>query len=109
MNSRQSAAAVVALALTASITPIAANAAAKAPKAGAACTAKELNTTVGAFTCVVDGRKRVWKAAAAPASTAAPAAGAAPAPAAAAGVKTGPGFDGKTITIGNITSKTNAA
>jgi ABC-type branched-subunit amino acid transport system substrate-binding protein len=93
--------------------------AAAAPKAGAACTAAQLGTTSGSLSCVKDGRKRVWKAAAP--TTAAPAAAPAPAGAAAApttaavaagapaGLKSGPGFDGKTIIVGNITSKTNAA
>lgn len=82
-------------------------AAAKAPKAGASCT--KTGQTQGGLTCTVDGRKKVWKAA--PATTAAPAAasgGSAAAPAA-SGLKPGPGFDGKTIVVGNITSKTNAA
>jgi ABC-type branched-subunit amino acid transport system substrate-binding protein len=89
-----------------------ANAAAAAPKAGAAC--PTLGKVAGALTCTKDGRKRVWKAGApvtSAAPAAAPAAGAAPAaaPAAAAGLKAVPGFDGKTIVVGNITSKTNAS
>jgi ABC-type branched-subunit amino acid transport system substrate-binding protein len=95
------------------IFPSVVHAAAKA-KAGGNCTAAQLGKTEGALTCVKDGRSRKWKAAAAPATTAAPAPGAtaapaAAAPAAAAGLKPVPGFDGKTIVVANITSKTNAA
>jgi ABC-type branched-subunit amino acid transport system substrate-binding protein len=104
---------VVAVAATAMIgAPSAVFAAAKAPKAGGACSAAEVGKTVGALTCVKDGRTRKWKAGAAPVTTAAPTtvAGAAPTSAAApAGLKPVPGFDGKTIVVGNITSKTNAA
>jgi hypothetical protein len=81
-------------------------AAAKAAKAGAACT-KEGETS-GTLTCTKDGRKKVWKATAATTTVAKATAGAST-PAATAGLKNGPGFDGKTIVIGNITSKTNAA
>ena len=45
--------------------------AAAAPKAGAACSSKQLNKTVGDLTCVLDNGKTVWrKKAAAPATTA---------------------------------------
>ena len=96
----------VGLGLAVGVSAPTAFAAAKAAKAGAACT-KEGEVS-GTLTCTKDGRKKVWKASAAP-TTVAKAAGGAATPVAAAGVKTGPGFDGKTITIGNITSKTNAA
>ncbi len=109
-------AAVAASALTLAIAvPSVANAAAAKAKAGANCTAAQLGKTEGDLTCVKDGRVRKWKAAAAAPVTTAAAAGATPATTAAgaspvaAGLKPGPGFDGKTIVVGNITSKTNAA
>jgi ABC-type branched-subunit amino acid transport system substrate-binding protein len=82
------------------------------PAAGKACTAAEVGKTVGTLKCVKDGRKKTgkWQAVAAAAPTTAAKAGAAATPAPAdAGIKTGPGFDGTTIVVGNITSKTNAA
>ncbi len=98
----------VAVGLTAAAAfPTAGFAATKAAKAGAACT--KLGDVSGSLTCTANGRKKIWKAAAVAPTTAVAAAGAAPAAAAPAGLKNGPGFDGKTITVGNITSKTNAA
>jgi ABC-type branched-subunit amino acid transport system substrate-binding protein len=83
--------------------------AAKAPKAGAACAANEVGKTVSGLTCTKSGRTRTWKkGTAAPAVTTIAAKAGTPAPAA-TGIPVVPGFDGKTITIGNITSKTNAA
>ncbi len=77
-----------------------------AAKAGGSCT--KVGEKSGALVCATKGRKKVWAAAPATPTTVKAAAAGAVAPAAAS-LKTGPGFDGKTITIGNITSKTNAA
>jgi ABC-type branched-subunit amino acid transport system substrate-binding protein len=112
-NKNVAIAATILTALSISV-PTIAGAAAKA-KAGANCTAAQLGTTESGLTCVKEGRARKWRAAAAAPTTAAPAAAPAPgataAPAAlpAAGLKPVPGFDGKTIVVANITSKTNAA
>ncbi len=105
---KKTTAAVVAVAMIGA--PTAAFAATKAPKAGATCTAAQVGKTVGTLTCLKNGRKRIWTQGAVAAPTTAAATGAVSAPAGApAGLKAVPGFDGKTIVIGNITSKTNAA
>ena len=76
-----------------------------AAKAGGTC--KKVGAAEGKFTCVAKGRKKVWAAtpAAAVTATTVAAAGAAATPAPVAGLKEGPGFDGKTISIaylGNV-------
>jgi ABC-type branched-subunit amino acid transport system substrate-binding protein len=80
-----------------------------ADKAGAAC--KKVGATSANLTCTTKGRKKVWVAAAAPATTVAgPATTVAEGPAttvaaAPAGLKNVPGFDGKEISIaylGNV-------
>lgn len=98
----------IAVAAAVAVAPTSGFAAAKPAKAGAACAT--VGKTSGALTCTKDGRKKLWKAVAAAPVTTAPAGAAAVAdPAPAAGLKPVPGFDGKTIVVGNITSKTNAA
>ncbi len=78
-----------------------------AAKAGGTCTKAGVKS--GSLVCTTKGRKKVWAVAAAAPTTVKAAAGAAAATPAAATLTPGPGFDGKTITVGNITSKTNAA
>lgn len=79
-----------------------------AAKAGGTCT--KAGEKSGALVCTAKGRKKVWATApAVPTTLKAATTGGAATPAPVAGLKAVPGFDGKTITVGNITSKTNAA
>ena len=74
-------------------------AAAKPPKAGQSC--KKLGAVISGLTCTAVGKKRIYRAAAAPITTAAPAPGATAAPAP-AGLAKVPGFDGTTIRVGYL-------
>ncbi len=98
------------LSLVVAVAPVASVASTAAK--GKACTPAEVGKTVNGLTCTKAGRKQTWVTAKAAATTIAAKPGATVAATPSAGsddIKTGPGFDGKTITVGNITSKTNAA